>query len=76
MLVLFGATGDLAHRKVIPALYQFWRTNLLPHEFQLVAVGRREYDDDKFRAEIRKSLDQFSRVLPLDEDAWKSFAPS
>jgi glucose-6-phosphate 1-dehydrogenase len=74
MLVLFGATGDLAHRKVIPALYQLWRTNLLPHEFQLVAVGRREYDDDTFRAEIRKSLDQFSRVLPLDEDAWKSFA--
>src|SRR5436190_20259726 len=72
--VLFGGTGDLAHRKVIPALYQLWRTNLLPHEFQLVAVGRRDYDDDGFRADIRKSLDQFSRVLPLDEDAWKSFA--
>src|SRR6478672_2093270 len=74
MLVLFGATGDLAHRKVIPALYQLWRTNLLPHEFQLVAVGRREYDDDTFRAEIRVSLEQFSRVLPLEEAAWRSFA--
>ncbi len=42
MLVLFGATGDLAHRKVIPAMYQLWRTNLLPHEFLLVAIGRRE----------------------------------
>ena len=37
ILVLFGATGDLAHRKVIPALYQLWRTNLLPHEFVLLA---------------------------------------
>ena len=41
ILVLFGATGDLAHRKVIPALYQLWRTNLLPHEFVLLAIGRR-----------------------------------
>ena len=39
--VLFGATGDLAHRKVIPALFQLWRTHLLPHEFTIVAVGRR-----------------------------------
>ena len=74
ILVLFGATGDLAHRKVIPALYQLWRTNLLPHEFVLLAIGRRPYDDEAFRAEIRKSLEQFSRVQPLDEDAWRSFA--
>jgi glucose-6-phosphate 1-dehydrogenase len=74
VLVLFGATGDLAHRKVIPAMYQLWRTNLLPHEFVLLAVGRREYDDDEFRAEIHKSLEQFSRVLPLDEPAWRSFS--
>ena len=40
----------------------------------LLAVGRRPYDDEAFRAEIRTSLEQFSRVLPLDEDAWRSFA--
>jgi len=74
ILVLFGATGDLAHRKVIPALYQLWRTNLLPHEFVLLAIGRRPYDDDAFRAEIRTSLAQFSRVLPLDKDALASFS--
>jgi glucose-6-phosphate 1-dehydrogenase len=73
-LVLFGATGDLAHRKVVPALYQLWRTNLLPHEFVLLAVGRREYDDDALRAEFRVSLEKYSRVLPLDEAAWRSFA--
>jgi glucose-6-phosphate 1-dehydrogenase len=74
VLVLFGATGDLAHRKVIPAMYHLWRTNLLPHEFVLLAVGRREYDDDGFRAEIHKSLEEFSRLLPLDEPAWRSFS--
>ncbi len=73
ILVLFGATGDLAHRKVIPALYQLWRTNLLPHEFVLLAIGRRPYDDDAFRAEIRKTLEKYSRVMPLDEDATRSF---
>ena len=74
ILVLFGATGDLAHRKVMPALYQLWRTNLLPHEFALVAIGRRDHDDASFRAEVRASLEQFSRVLPLDEAAWAGFS--
>jgi glucose-6-phosphate 1-dehydrogenase len=74
MLVLFGATGDLAHRKVIPAMYHLWRTNLLPHEFLVLAVGRRPYDDEAFIAEVRASLEQFSRVLPIDEDAWTLFS--
>jgi glucose-6-phosphate 1-dehydrogenase len=74
ILVLFGATGDLAHRKVLPALYQLWRTNLLPHEFVILAIGRREYDDDKLRDEYRATLEKYSRVLPLDEPAWRSFA--
>src|SRR3954447_9673664 len=74
IVVLFGATGDLAHRKVIPALYHLWRTSLLPHEFMLVAIGRRPYTDDTFRAEIHTALEKYSRVLPLDVDAWESFA--
>ncbi len=74
VLLLFGATGDLAHRKVIPALYQLWRTNLLPHEFMLMAIGRRPYDNETFRAEIRKALELHSRVLPIDTEGWESFA--
>jgi len=73
-LVLFGATGDLAHRKVIPALYQLWRTNLLPHEFVVLAIGRRPYDDEALRKDLRESLEKYSRVLPLDEAAWRSFS--
>ena len=73
-LVLFGATGDLAHRKVIPALYHLWRTNLLPHDFVVLAIGRRDYDDDTLRDEFHASLEKYSRVLPLDEVAWRSFA--
>jgi glucose-6-phosphate 1-dehydrogenase len=62
--VLFGATGDLAHRKVVPALFQLWRTNLLPHEFRLIAAGRRPYTDESFRADIAASLDKYSRTVP------------
>jgi glucose-6-phosphate 1-dehydrogenase len=72
--VLFGATGDLAHRKVMPAIYQLWRTNLLPAEFSLVAVARRPYTDETFAAEVRASLEKYSRVLPLDEAAWTELA--
>ncbi|MEA2519939.1 MAG: glucose-6-phosphate 1-dehydrogenase [Chloroflexota bacterium] len=74
ILVLFGATGDLAHRKVIPALYQLWRTNLLPHDFVVLAIGRRDYDDATLRDEFKASLEKYSRVLPLDDAAWRSFA--
>jgi glucose-6-phosphate 1-dehydrogenase len=72
--VLFGATGDLAHRKVVPALYQLWRTRLLPHEFVIVAIGRREYTDDAFRAELKASLDQYARVQPVDREEWDDLA--
>jgi glucose-6-phosphate 1-dehydrogenase len=74
IVVLFGATGDLAHRKVLPALYQLWRTDLLPHEFQVVAIGRRDYDDETFRKEILGALEKYSRILPVDDIAWRSFA--
>jgi glucose-6-phosphate 1-dehydrogenase len=66
VFVLFGATGDLAHRKVFPALYQLWRTNLLPHEFAMVAVGRRAFDDVAFRSDVRTSLEKHSRV-PVED---------
>jgi glucose-6-phosphate 1-dehydrogenase len=72
--VLFGATGDLAHRKVMPAIYQLWRTNLLPAEFSLVAVARRPYSDDAFRDEIHDSLAKYSRVQPIDEESWAKLA--
>jgi len=72
VMVLFGATGDLSHRKVVPALAQLWRTNLLPQDWMLLAIGRRPYDDDSFRDELRTSLRQFSRV-PLEPAVERQF---
>jgi glucose-6-phosphate 1-dehydrogenase len=74
ILALFGATGDLAHRKVIPALYQLWRTNLLPHEFQLLGIARRPYDNKTFRAEVLAAIEEHARIQPVDDEAWQTFA--
>ncbi|HEU0237512.1 MAG TPA: glucose-6-phosphate dehydrogenase [Candidatus Limnocylindrales bacterium] len=73
VVVLFGGTGDLSARKVVPALYQLWRTNLLPHEFVVLALGRREMDDEDYRTEVRSALERFSRVQPLDETVASAF---
>jgi glucose-6-phosphate 1-dehydrogenase len=72
VIVLFGATGDLSHRKVFPALAQLWRTNLLPGDWMLVAVGRRPFDDATFRAEVAASLEQHGRVA-LDPEVVRQF---
>jgi glucose-6-phosphate 1-dehydrogenase len=71
-MVIFGATGDLSHRKVFPALAQLWRTNLLPQDWMLIAVGRRPFDDKTFREEVGESLDEFSRV-PLEPEQERQF---
>jgi glucose-6-phosphate 1-dehydrogenase len=72
VIVLFGATGDLSHRKVFPALAQLWRTNLLPVDWGLIAVGRRPFDDESFRADVAKSLKEQCRV-PLDIEMQHQF---
>src|SRR5262245_18385213 len=72
VMVLFGVIRDLSHRKVFPALAQLWRTNLLPADWALVAVGRRPYDDETFRMDIAESLHRNCRVQ-LDEEAERQF---
>ena len=72
VMVVFGATGDLSHRKVFPALAQLWRTNLLPQDWMLLAIGRRPYDDATFRDEVKASLHQYSRV-PLEPAVERQF---
>jgi glucose-6-phosphate 1-dehydrogenase len=63
-LVIFGATGDLAHRKLLPALYNLAHEGALPERFELIGVARREQSDDEFRAVARESIERFSRRRP------------
>jgi len=58
-LILFGATGDLAHRMLFPSLYHLFNEGLLPDPFRIVASARSEMDDEAFRATIAQALDTF-----------------
>ncbi len=72
-IVLFGATGDLTHRKLVPALYHLDQGGHLPSECAIVGFARRDWSDDQFRDELKKSL-----ANPKDagfEAAWADFAP-
>jgi glucose-6-phosphate 1-dehydrogenase len=66
-LVIFGATGDLAHRKLLPALYNLAHEGALPERVEIIAVGRRDYSDEQFREMARESIERFSRT-PADRD--------
>ena len=63
-LVIFGATGDLAHRKLLPALYNLAHEGALPERFELIGVARRDQEDEDFQTVARKSIEQYSRREP------------
>ncbi len=63
-LVIFGATGDLARRKLLPALYNLAHEGALPERFELVGVSRGELDDERFKRVVREAVERFSRREP------------
>lgn len=73
-IVIFGASGDLTARKLIPALYHLFQERLTPPSFRVVGFARRDKTDASWRAELRTALDQFSRTKPVDEAVWNAFA--
>lgn len=73
-LVLFGATGDLTHRKLIPALFSLHCQNLLPKPFAIIAFARRDKTDDSYRADLQESVRRFATALPAEGPEWDSFA--
>lgn len=74
VLVIFGATGDLTARKLMPALYQLAREGQLPTHFACVGFARRSKDHDLFRQEMTTGVQQFSRTKPVEEAVWQGFS--
>ncbi len=75
IIVIFGATGDLTHRKLIPALYNLAADGDLPPAVAIVGFARREKSDEEFRTELEKATRKFSRQAVRDE-IWRTFAQS
>jgi glucose-6-phosphate 1-dehydrogenase len=74
VLVIFGATGDLTHRKLLPALYNLAIEQPLPPQFSVVGVARRPFSNEEFRRQALDSINQFSRRTPVNPAVWETFS--
>jgi glucose-6-phosphate 1-dehydrogenase len=72
-LVLFGVTGDLARKKLMPAVYDLANRGLLPPSFALVGFGRRAWSHAEFAAQVEESVRAYART-PFDEAVWNQLA--
>jgi glucose-6-phosphate 1-dehydrogenase len=73
-VVIFGATGDLAKRKLLPAVFNLASREALRDGFKVVGVGRKPMTDEAYREKVRQDLSEFSPG-PLDETLWEWLAP-
>ena len=71
-IVIFGASGDLTRRKLLPALYNLMLDGLLPENFAVLGLGRKDLSDENFRAIARDGIEQFSRQT-FQSDKWEIF---
>ncbi len=74
VMVIFGATGDLTSRKLVPALYNLARERRLPAGFSVVGFARRDWNDDTFRQVLLEGVNANSRSGPADPVLWQNFA--
>ena len=72
-MVIFGASGDLAHRKIFPALYSLLYRRLLPEHFGVIGVARTEGDDDQFREDMKEAVKKYGRD-EFRDDVWEKLA--
>jgi glucose-6-phosphate 1-dehydrogenase len=75
VFVIFGAGGDLAWRKLIPALYNLFLDRWLPEKFLILGQGHGRMSDEEFRKHLRQGVDRFSRRGKAEDASWDLFAP-
>lgn len=75
-IVIFGASGDLTRRKLVPALYHLQLARMLAPGSAIVGFARKDVGVEEFRKEQREATAQFARSKPVDAEAWASFEPS
>src|SRR5919201_5058185 len=72
VMVIFGASGDLTKRKLLPAVYTLYREHLVPPNFSVVGFSRSDMSEDEFRSRMRNAVAEFSG--PVDTATWNKFA--
>jgi glucose-6-phosphate 1-dehydrogenase len=73
-VVIFGASGDLTKRKLIPAIFDIARQGLLPAGFNILGVSRTPLDSGQFRATLHSALKEYGQLPPSEEPRWETFA--
>ena len=73
-MIIFGASGDLTRRKLVPAMWSLYAARTLPEPFAIVAVARTEMTSDDFRRRMREAVREFARIQPPSEQVWERFA--
>src|SRR5215208_1734252 len=74
-IVIFGASGDLTQRKLVPSLFNLFRKERLPKQFCIVGYGGTAFTDDQFREHLGKGMKEFASYKYTDEE-WRTFASS
>src|SRR5262249_32543646 len=75
-LIIFGASGDLTRRKLLPAIWGLYASRTLPEPFTIVGVARTELTDEEFRTRTREAVAEFARSQPPSDVVWNRFASS
>jgi glucose-6-phosphate 1-dehydrogenase len=73
-IVIFGASGDLSKRKLLPSLYRLFQERRISPNFAVIGTSRTKMSDDQFRERMKESVSQFLEDAPFDEAVWTSFA--
>ncbi|MBN2425009.1 MAG: glucose-6-phosphate dehydrogenase [Calditrichaceae bacterium] len=76
LLVIFGGSGDLTSRKLIPSIYSLFRQNLLPDQFGILGLGRKDFNDDSYRRHLRNGIKAVGYRRQEDEEKCNNFLKS
>lgn len=74
IIVIFGGTGDLAKRKLIPAFYNLYLDGWMPERFSIFGLGRSEYSDGEYRHHLQDAMASFSRSGTPEQEKWTTFS--
>jgi glucose-6-phosphate 1-dehydrogenase len=73
-IVIFGASGDLTKRKLVPALFRLYEEKLLPEEFAIVGISRSAMTHDEFRTRMQEAIAKYAPSQAENQEAWQKFA--
>ena len=74
VFIIFGASGDLTWRKLVPALYNLYLGGWMPEKFEVIGMSYDEMSDEKFQDHLKDGVNQFSRQGMVKDEEWKIFA--